>query len=100
MNLSTPHEVIESKIPNKNIKYVNEIFCKNVKLGNITFEIEHFDKIIHVKKEFDSMWACMSKEIDCTVISNNLLQIANKEELKGNKKLSTFVNFRVKNSNE
>ena len=55
MNLSTPHEVIESKIPNKNIKHVNEIFCKNVKLGNITFEIEHFDKIIHVKKEFDSM---------------------------------------------
>ena len=42
----------------------------------------------------------MSKEIDCTVISDNLLQIANKEELKGNKKLSTFVNFRVKNSNE
>ena len=90
LNLSTLYEILENKIYDQDMKQMNEVIFKNVKMKNLKFEREIEDEINFIEKEHEAIKIYRSKETNHIDIYSSLLKLAKIEESNDHDKLSTF----------
>ena len=70
--LSTPHQILEDKISNSDIKYMKEVISKNIEKSKIRFKSKILDNIISIEKQFNIIKIIKSKEINHSNILSTL----------------------------
>ena len=93
LNISTPKEIIVTKLDDFDSSEISKINYQNTKIIGIKLKSEILNSIISIEKNYSSINAVDRKEINHLSLSSDLAELAKIEENNGNGKMSAFYKF-------